>query len=162
MSQSLNQKIQAVIRPARPDKIDYIFLLMKWNRPHLINNLVRTLRALPIPVHLLPDENVSTFLSARAGSIGTTFTVELQRAPLSDLEQWIKRLFDIVTAAAMDFDAVTADAVGGLVGQAQLLRGPVLFKQKRNGFNGRVFAIEQIPFHARAGGRRPHQTGDAQ
>jgi undecaprenyl-phosphate galactose phosphotransferase/putative colanic acid biosynthesis UDP-glucose lipid carrier transferase len=113
---------------------------MKWNRPHLINNLVRMLRALPIPVHLLPDENVATFLGARAGNIGTTFTVELQRAPLSGAEQCLKRLFDVVGATAMI----------GLLSPLMLLsallikfdsRGPVLFRQKRNGFNGRVFAI---------------------
>jgi Undecaprenyl-phosphate glucose phosphotransferase len=140
MSQSLNQKIQDVISASQAEKVDYIFLLMKWSRPHLINNLVRTLRALPIPVHLLPDENVSTFLSARAGNIGTTFTVELQRAPLSNMEQRLKRLFDVVIAAAMILMLSPLMLLAALLVKLDS-RGPVLFKQKRNGFSGRVFAI---------------------
>ncbi|MDO8878751.1 MAG: sugar transferase, partial [Pseudolabrys sp.] len=98
---SLSQKIQSVISISQTDPVDYVFLLLKWNKPHLINNLVQMLRALPIPVHLLPDENVETFLSARSGNIGTTFTVELQRAPLSKSERALKRAFDVISAASI-------------------------------------------------------------
>jgi Undecaprenyl-phosphate glucose phosphotransferase len=140
MSKSLNQKIQEVISASQTEKIDYIFLLMNWSRPHLINNLVRTLRALPIPVHLLPDENVATFLSARPGNIGTTFTVELQRAPLSDMEQWLKRIFDVAVASTMIVLLSPLMLLSALLVKLDS-RGPILFKQKRNGFNGRVFPI---------------------
>jgi undecaprenyl-phosphate galactose phosphotransferase/putative colanic acid biosynthesis UDP-glucose lipid carrier transferase len=140
VTKSLNQKIQTIISVSQSQPIDYIFLLLKWDRPHLINNLVRMLRALPIPVHLLPDENVATFLAARAGNIGTTFTVELQRAPLSEAEQVLKRVFDVVASAAI------LVLLSPLMLMTALLikldsRGPVLFRQKRNGFNGSVFSI---------------------
>jgi Undecaprenyl-phosphate glucose phosphotransferase len=140
MAKSLNQKIQEVITASQIEQVDFVFLLMKWNRPHLINNLVRTLRVLPIPVHLLPDDNVATFLGARPGHIGTTFTVELQRAPLSGTEQSLKRAFDIVAAAAMVVLLAPLMLFAALLVKLDS-PGPVLFKQKRNGFNGRVFAI---------------------
>ena len=140
IAKSLNKKIQTVISASQSQSIEYIFLLLKWNNPQLINNLVRMLRALPIPVHLLPDENVATFLAARAGNIGTTFTVELQRAPLSHTERMFKRIFDVAIATAM------LVLLSPLLLMTALLikldsRGPVLFRQKRNGFNGRVFSI---------------------
>jgi Undecaprenyl-phosphate glucose phosphotransferase len=140
MAKSLNQKIQDVILASQTEQVDYVFLLMKWNRPHLINNLVRTLRVLPIPVHLLPDDNVATFLGARPGNIGTTFTVELQRAPLSGMEQWLKRGFDLMVATAMIVLLAPLMLLAALLVKLDS-RGPVLFKQKRNGFNGRIFAI---------------------
>jgi undecaprenyl-phosphate galactose phosphotransferase/putative colanic acid biosynthesis UDP-glucose lipid carrier transferase len=140
VTKSLNQKIQTIISVSQSQPIDYIFLLLKWDRPHLINNLVRMLRALPIPVHLLPDENVATFLAARAGNIGTTFTVELQRAPLSEAEQVLKRVFDVVASAAILVLLSPLMLITALLIKLDS-RGPVLFRQKRNGFNGSVFSI---------------------
>lgn len=98
------------------------------------------LRALPIPVHLLPDENVETFLSARGGNIGTTFTVELQRAPLSHSERTLKRTFDVMSAAAILILLSPLILLTALMIKLDS-PGPTLFRQKRNGFNGSVFSI---------------------
>jgi undecaprenyl-phosphate galactose phosphotransferase/putative colanic acid biosynthesis UDP-glucose lipid carrier transferase len=137
---SLNQKIQRVIAASQNERVDYIFLLLKWNRPQLINNLVQLLRPLPIPVHLLPDENVESFMAERGNSIGTTFTVELQRAPLSNTERTLKRVFDVVSAAGI---LVLLSPL--MVLTALMIKldspGPALFRQKRNGFGGTVFSI---------------------
>lgn len=140
VTKSLNQKVQNIISAGQSEAVDYIFLLLKWDRPHLINNLVRMLRALPIPVHLLPDENVASFLAARAGNIGTTFTVELQRAPLTNTEQMLKRIFDIVVAATMIVLLSPLMLITPVLIKFDS-RGPVLFRQKRNGFNGSIFSI---------------------
>lgn len=137
---SLGQKLQKVVSASQSDQVDYIFLLLKWNNPQLINSLVQMLRALPIPVHLLPDENVETFLSARAGNIGTTFTVELQRAPLSSSEQMLKRAFDVLSAAAILLLLSPLMLLTALIIKLDS-PGPALFRQKRNGFNGREFLI---------------------
>jgi len=139
-SNSLNQKIQNIISTSQSESVDFIFLLLKWDRPHLINNLVRMLRALPISVHLLPDKNVETFLAARAGNIGTTFTVELQRAPLSDAEQILKRAFDIISSIVILVLLSPLMLLTALMIKIDS-PGPVLFRQKRNGFNGSVFSI---------------------
>jgi undecaprenyl-phosphate galactose phosphotransferase/putative colanic acid biosynthesis UDP-glucose lipid carrier transferase len=137
---SLKQKIQNIVVTSHTEPVDYIFLLLKWNRPQLINNLVQMLRALPIPVHLLPDENVEIFLSARGGNIGTTFTVELQRAPLSHSEQALKRAFDIASAATILILLSPLMLLTALMIKLDS-RGPALFRQKRTGFNGGVFSI---------------------
>lgn len=137
---SLNQKVQDIVSASQGERIDYIFLLLRWSRPQLINNMVQMLRALPIPIHLLPDDNVQTFLSARAGNIGTTFTVELQRAPLSDSEQMLKRGFDIVASTAILIMLSPLMLLTALMIKLDS-PGPSLFRQKRNGFNGRVFSI---------------------
>jgi undecaprenyl-phosphate galactose phosphotransferase/putative colanic acid biosynthesis UDP-glucose lipid carrier transferase len=140
VTKSLTKKIQDIVSASQNDPIDYIFLLLKWNRPQLINKLVQMLRALPIPVHLLPDENVEMFLSARAGNIGTTFTVELQRAPLSHAERSFKRAFDVIASSVI---LVLLSPLMLLT--ALMIKfdspGPVLFRQMRNGFNSSVFSI---------------------
>lgn len=137
---SLGQKIQSIVSVSQSEPVDYIFLLLKWNKPQLINNLVQMLRALPIPVHLLPDENVEAFLSARSGNIGTTFTVELQRAPLSHSERALKRAFDVMSAAAILILLSPLMLLTALIIKLDS-PGPALFRQKRNGFNGSEFLI---------------------
>jgi undecaprenyl-phosphate galactose phosphotransferase/putative colanic acid biosynthesis UDP-glucose lipid carrier transferase len=140
VTKSLNQKIQDIISASQIQAADYVFLLLKWDRPQLINNLIRMLRALPIPVHLLPDENVATFLKARTGNIGTTYTVELQRAPLTRTERRLKRGFDLVVATAMFVLLAPLMLITALLIKLDST-GPILFRQKRNGFNGSTFSI---------------------
>lgn len=140
VNMSLNQKIHTIISLSQTESIGHIFLLLKWERPQLINNVVRLLSVTPIPVHLLPDENVATYLSARTGHIGTTFTVELQRAPLSNTEQWLKRVFDVVASLSLLVMLSPLLVITSVLVKLDSA-GPVLFRQKRNGFNGRVFAI---------------------
>lgn len=139
-AKSLGKKMQEIVATCQSESVDYVFLLAKWNRPRLIDNIMRMLRVLPIPVLLLPDENVGRLLAARAGNIGTTFTVELQRAPLTKAEQTLKRVFDVVIATTM---IIMLSPIMLLT--AALIKldssGPVLFKQRRNGFNGSTFAI---------------------
>jgi len=139
-TKALHQKIQSVISACQGEKIDYIFLLLKWDQPRLINNIVHLLRALPVPVHLLPDETVGSFLSARAGHIGTTLTVELQRTPLTATERGMKRLFDLAVAGLMIALLSPLMLITALLIKIDS-SGPVLFRQRRNGFNGSVFSI---------------------
>ena len=98
------------------------------------------LRVVSIPVYLLPDRNVAHFLGNRIINIGTAWTAELKRAPLTTSEQAWKRGLDVLIATL------------GLIMLAPLMvlvavlikiesRGPVLFMQTRNGFNGRPFRI---------------------
>lgn len=140
VASSLRHKMDAVVSACQQDKVDYIFLLLKWNRTQLIKNLTQLLRTLPIPVHLIPDENVSMFLASRRGDIGTTFTVELQRAPLTERERILKRSFDIVGALGILVLLSPLMLLTALMIKLDS-RGPVFFRQRRNGFNGRVFWI---------------------
>ena len=140
VSRSLSQKIENILSTSQREAADYVFLLLKWDRPQLINSIVCMLRALPIPVHLIPDENVSTFLAARAETLGRTFTVELQRAPLTAVERAVKRAFDVIVATTGMIVLAPFMLMTALMIKLDST-GPILFKQKRNGFNGSVFPI---------------------
>jgi putative colanic acid biosynthesis UDP-glucose lipid carrier transferase len=73
-------------------------------------------------------------------SMGDTVCIELQRKPLSSVEIGVKRLVDIVGAsigliALLPLLIITAIAI------KLDSRGPILFRQRRCGFNGGEFYI---------------------
>jgi len=139
-TKSLNRKMREVIATCQSDNIDYVFLLTNWDKPQLIDNIMQMLRVLPIPVHLLPDEHVGALLTARPGNIGTTLTIELQRAPLTKGEQALKRAFDAASAAILLFLLMPLMMLTAVLIKIDS-KGPVLFRQRRNGFNDNIFLI---------------------
>jgi Undecaprenyl-phosphate glucose phosphotransferase len=137
---SLQATLDQVIETSRNGQPVDLYLLVSWSRRRCIEDILAVLRVLPVPVHLLPDENVTHFLASRLVNIGHAWTTELKRAPLDFGEQALKRSCDLLLSGV------------GLVLLAPLMlitalaikldsKGPVLFSQTRNGFNGRSFRI---------------------
>ena len=98
------------------------------------------LRVLSVPIYLLPDRDVAHFLGSRMVNIGTAWTAELKRAPLTAIEQACKRAIDLLIASvALIMLAPMMLLVAALIKIES--RGPALFLQTRNGFNGRPFRM---------------------
>jgi lipopolysaccharide/colanic/teichoic acid biosynthesis glycosyltransferase len=92
------------------------------------------------PVYLLPDRNIAHFLVSRIVNIGTAWTAELKRAPLTPTEQACKRTLDVLIASAVLIAlAPMMLLVAALIKLES--RGPTLFLQTRNGFNGPSFKM---------------------
>jgi undecaprenyl-phosphate galactose phosphotransferase/putative colanic acid biosynthesis UDP-glucose lipid carrier transferase len=140
IAKSLRKKIEQVVELSRADDIDQIFLLVNWSQRKFIDEMVHLLRVVPIPIQLLPDDNTTRLFRNRTIELGTAWTVELQRAPLSAAERLFKRACDIAGAAA---GLVLLSPL--MLMTALLIKldspGPVFFKQKRSGFNDRTFLI---------------------
>ena len=120
--------------------ISEIHLAMDWNRWSDVKQVLAELRVLPVPVRLIADATAREILQHPQRSLGGVVRFELQRPPLTAGERAAKRAFDIAAAMA------------GLLAIAPLLLaisfavwiespGPVLFRQRRGGFNGRAFHI---------------------
>ncbi|MGY4291900.1 Undecaprenyl-phosphate glucose phosphotransferase [Bradyrhizobium sp. LM2.7] len=133
-------RFEELIAYARENRIEHIFLLISWSRQHAIDSILDALKILPVPVHLVPDAHAARFLRSPLQSTGNTFTAELRRAPLSWKERALKCTLDlagtglalIVFAPVMLVTAILIKATS---------KGPVFFRQTRNGFNGRAFKI---------------------
>ena len=128
------------IDSARVNQAEIILLALRWT-DILRRDLVRErLQVLPLPVFLLPDHFVGSILSLPRRELGSQIGIELQRAPLSDTELVAKRAFDLVAATAALAALLPLLA---LVSVAIKLSspGPVIFRQRRYGFNRREFMI---------------------
>jgi Undecaprenyl-phosphate glucose phosphotransferase len=120
--------IEEIIVGANPDH---------WSR---LKELLAELRVLPVPVNLIPVGPTADLFHLPSHTIGETVTVELQRGPRTLVERAVKRTIDIVVASTalvlliplfvMTAIAIKLDAPG-----------PVIFRQRRSGFNGRHFHI---------------------
>lgn len=132
--------VEELIVYARENQVEHVFLLMSWGHQHAIHSILDALKILPIPVHLVPDANVARFLSSPLISTGSTWTAELRRAPLSWKERAMKRTFDLVGASLALIIFAPVMLLAAIMVKASS-RGPVLFRQTRNGFNGSAFRI---------------------
>ncbi|MBR0903887.1 undecaprenyl-phosphate glucose phosphotransferase [Bradyrhizobium liaoningense] len=139
MSQ-IGPRFEELIAYVRENQIEHVFLLVDWGRQHAIDCILDGLKILPIPVHLVPDANVSRFLKYPLVHAGGIWTAELRRAPLSWTERALKRTLDLVGAslALIVFAPIMLLAAVLIKAGSQ---GPVFFRQTRNGFGGRVFRI---------------------
>jgi Undecaprenyl-phosphate glucose phosphotransferase len=139
-SGDIRRSINEMLELSRREPIRCVFLLLSWNNLRAVEQILTLLRVLSLPVYLLPDRNVAELLKNRIVQIGPACTAELKRAPLTTSEQAHKRAFDLVLSLTL---LVLLAPLILLVAVLIKLdsRGPIFFKQTRNGFNGRPFKI---------------------
>jgi undecaprenyl-phosphate galactose phosphotransferase/putative colanic acid biosynthesis UDP-glucose lipid carrier transferase len=139
----LRATIDKVIEAARAESVAEILLLIGWEQSWTIERITKMLSVLPLPIYLVPDENIVRYLRSRAINIGTTWAAEIQRAPLTTTEQFAKRCLDIIGATTVLLLLSPLMLLTALLIKVDS-RGPVLFFQSRNGFNGRTFRIAKF------------------
>ena len=127
----------ASARVLRPDDI---FILLPWTRSETIDACVEAFMQVPASIHLGPQRVLDRFAKARVVRIGTIASLHLVRHPLTVLDRIVKRTFDIVAGCVL---LVSLTPLFALLALAIKLdsRGPVLFLQRRYGFNQETFRI---------------------
>jgi len=132
--------VDDAIEAARMHNVQFVLLALKWSNGRRRELISERLQVLPVPVLLLPDDHIRRLLAQGTRQIGSEFAVEIQRAPLSTAELAIKRTLDLVMAGTILIATAPLLALVGLVIKLDS-PGPVIFRQRRKGFNGREFAI---------------------
>ena len=117
-----------------------ILLALPWSDSDRIDFVRDRIKALPVAARLLPDLRVRSLTSLTWSGRSRTFAIEVQRAPLSGVQRFVKRLVDVLVSSLalvffMPVMALTAIAI------KLDSPGPVIFRQSRKGFNGKQFVI---------------------
>ena len=135
-----NKILAAAVQFARQNRIGEVVLAMPWGDLDRLDAVRARLRALPLPVKLLPDESVNQLLNFPRVDFGPSVAIEVQRAPLSRFELTQKRALDLVVSSVA---LITLLPLFLIIAIAIRLdsKGPVIFRQRRNGFGGRQFTI---------------------
>lgn len=93
--------ITEVVAATRGDQsADGIFLALDWAHSRQIDQMTRDLSVIPLPVWLLPDQNVRRFLGNLPVHVGPLRAAELQRRPLTLAERAAKRAIDLILSCA--------------------------------------------------------------
>jgi Undecaprenyl-phosphate glucose phosphotransferase len=131
--------LNSAINFVRANNCREIVLAFPWTDTARIDFVRDSIKVLPVSARLLPDTRVRS-LTHYSSASPHVLSIEIQRAPLSATERLAKRTMDIVVgSAALFFSApfmiLTAVAIK-LDGP-----GPVIFRQRRKGFNGQEFVM---------------------
>src|SRR6266404_6516687 len=135
--------VAKVIAHTRGSDVEEIVVGADPNRWSELRALVAELRVLPFPVSFVPLGTDSEIFRQPYRELGNAICVELQRGPLTLSEYAAKRCIDVLIggvalAALLPLLAIVAFAI------KLDSPGPILFRQKRCGFNGRCFQIRKF------------------
>lgn len=127
--------IQRVVRERR---INDVVLALPPDAHERLNAVVSRLHELPVNVRIIPDYFSLALYRATVDDFGGIPMINLRDPALNDYQRLVKRMFDlaagtVITLLALPLMAVVALAI------AVDSRGPVIFRQKRVGENGRPF-----------------------
>lgn len=133
---NLNQIYEVV----EQNKIDDIVLALPRRAYERVNQMVAVLHSLPVRVHVVPDYFSLALYRATVDDFGGIPMINLRDPALNAYQHLIKRIFDLalggfLTALALTFMGIIAIAI------RWDSPGPVLFRQKRVGENGRIFEM---------------------
>ena len=131
--------LNSAINFVRSNNCREIVLAFPWTDTDRIDFVRDSIKVLPVSARLLPDTRVRS-LTHYSSASPHMLAIEVQRAPLSAAERLAKRTMDIVIASLAlfflsSFMVLTAVAIK-LDGP-----GPVIFRQRRKGFNGQEFVL---------------------
>jgi len=132
--------LENAITIARERCADEIVLALSWSDTRKIELVRDRLRASPLPIELLPDRRIRSLTENPSFKLKKSLSIEVQRGPLTRLEQVSKRCVDIA-GAAIGIMALSPLMLLSAVAIKLDSTGPVLFRQRRNGFNTQPFLI---------------------
>jgi len=138
--QEQKRVIAKAIATVRGSKIEEIIVGADPGRWSQLKELFSELRVLPIPVNLVPVGPSADLFQLPSHTIGDTVTVELQRGPRTLFERAAKRVLDIVFVTGALVLLVPLFVMTAIAIKLDS-PGPVIFWQRRSGFNGRKFYI---------------------
>jgi Undecaprenyl-phosphate glucose phosphotransferase len=135
--------VRQIIDFCRSTHPDDVVILASQEELPAAPDLARVLSELPVNVHIVPFGSVNIFGTSRIAELGDLKTLEVSRPPLSVFDRALKRTLDIVLASI------------GLILLAPLLaavaiairlesRGPILFWQKRHGYNNTTINVAKF------------------
>jgi putative colanic acid biosynthesis UDP-glucose lipid carrier transferase len=126
---------------ATEQRAEEFLIALHWDNQELLETVRSRLRASPLPVRLLPDHSIRTLLGQRGGfTDALLLPITIQRSALTSVERAVKRALDLIvsiTAILFSLPLFLIVAVAIKLDSP----GPVIFRQRRSGFEAGEFII---------------------
>ena len=158
--ENLERDLAAAVASVRSLAPDAVFVLLPWSATAMIERCAETFLALPVEIHLGPEQVLHKFDEVKLSTLGPVASLQITRRPLSRFEIMQKRIFDLAVAAAALIVATPLLLVVAVVIRIDS-RGAIFFAQRRYGFNQRPFRIIKFrTMHSVDDGSRQATRGD--
>jgi len=132
--------LDELVRMVRNDEVDQVYIALPWNEVDRIRKITHRLAMTPIPVRLSPDLAGFEFPDRSYMEVAGLPMLPLFDRPISGWSQFIKAVEDRVLAS------IVLSVFSGVMALAAIAvkltsSGPILFKQKRYGFNDQLIEV---------------------
>jgi len=125
---------------ARTQRVDVIYIALPMASQPRILKLLEDLRDTTASIYFVPDIFVSDLIQARVDSIGGLPVVAVCETPFHGFNGFAKRLSDIVLSSII-LTLISPLLLAIAIGVKRSSPGPILFKQRRYGLDGRKIVV---------------------
>jgi putative colanic acid biosynthesis UDP-glucose lipid carrier transferase len=134
------ESLESLVSAARGGHVDHVYIALPAHLYDWVLWLVRSLADTTVSVYVAPDVLIHEMKQARWMALDGFPLVSVYETPFEGVHGFVKRFEDVVLASVISIIAATPMA---LIACAIKLTspGPVLFKQRRYGLNGRVVEV---------------------
>ncbi|MEQ8479873.1 MAG: undecaprenyl-phosphate glucose phosphotransferase [Hoeflea sp.] len=132
--------VNTLVDFARLARIDMLIIALPLNAESRVLELLKKLWVLPLDIRLAAHSNKLRFRPRSYSYVGAVPMLDIFDRPITDWDSVAKRAFDIffsLVAIALLWPVMIATAIAIKLDS----KGPVLFKQKRHGFNNEVVDV---------------------
>jgi putative colanic acid biosynthesis UDP-glucose lipid carrier transferase len=125
---------------ARAQRVDVIYIALPMASQPRILRLLEDLRDTTASIYFVPDIFVSDLIQARVDSLGGLPVVAVCETPFYGFHGAVKRLSDVVFAGLI-LTLIAPLLLAIAIGVKRSSPGPILFKQRRYGVDGRKIVV---------------------
>nr|WP_149892222.1 undecaprenyl-phosphate glucose phosphotransferase [Roseibium aestuarii] len=137
--------IAALVEFARLARIDMLIVCIPLRAEKRVLELLQKLWVLPVDIRLSAHTDKVRFRDRGTSFIGTVPFVDVLEKPIADWDMVAKRAFDILFSLGA-LIALSPVMIGAAIAVKATSKGPILFRQKRYGFNNEI--VEVLKFRS--------------
>lgn len=131
---------ETLIDRARRGEVDYVYITLPMRAENRIIELVNQLADTTASVYFVPNFFVFDLLHGQVTNLDGMTVLSLHESPFSDVAGWVKRTEDVIISSLILL-LIAAPMLLIALSIKCTSKGPVLFKQRRFGLNGKEVQV---------------------
>ena len=121
-------------------QVDQVLIALPWQAASRLEGILSELKMCPVSVLIAPDMKAFKLAQSRVSEVGGIHMLNASDFPLKGWSPLVKRIEDIVISSIFIVLAMPLFIVIPILIKMES-KGPVLFKQKRYGYNNKVIDV---------------------
>lgn len=129
-----------LVKEARNGKVDLVYMVLPVQEEARMRELATKLADTTASLYMVPDIFISDLLRAHWTTIAGMPAVSIFESPYQGVSDWVKRVEDIVLGSLI-LISIALPMILIAIGVKLSSPGPILFKQRRYGLDGRAIGV---------------------